>query len=437
MFESRVPEIVRQVVQDAAISGNMARKEATAKRLAYFQDGQLDYLRAELNRRFAHPEKLLPAFVNVVRKVVSLLASVYAEPPVRTIEGTEQDRELFAEINQHVDAKLKQASRLAKLCKTILLRPVWRGGKMDLDILAGNILDVEVGDSPEDLQRVLITHYGNSNRIEEITYSDWTAETWQRLNYRAVVIESEENPYGVLPFVPVWDGLPLGEFWLQGGDDLIALQEAINLQLTALLQTCEMQGFGVGWVKQGGNDDSSGEIVIGPGSMVALGSDGDLGFASTKAPIADILAVIDQLVKWAAVSNGLPASSLSTKPTDESGVSKQVSNVELQEKRRDDVTLWRRYEHQLFDLQRIIWDTHNPARKFSDKAKLKIDFADPKPPLSEKDQAETWQRLCDLGVTSPVDVAMQRNPDLKTREDALAHLLKIQDENSQLRERDL
>ena len=37
-----------------------------------------------------------------------------------------------------------------------------------------------------------------------------------------------------------------------------------------------------------------------------------------------------------------------------------------------------------------------------------------------------------MGVISPVDIAMEKNPDLKTREDALAFLLKVQAENKEL-----
>jgi hypothetical protein len=38
-----------------------------------------------------------------------------------------------------------------------------------------------------------------------------------------------------------------------------------------------------------------------------------------------------------------------------------------------------------------------------------------------------------MGIISPVDVALARNPDLQTREDALAYLLSIQAEREELR----
>jgi hypothetical protein len=149
------------------------------------------------------------------------------------------------------------------------------------------------------------------------------------------------------------------------------------------------------------------------------------------------LAVIEKLIGWAAVSNGLPAQVLTTEPNQQSGVALLVGNSELQEKRRDDLGLWRKYEKALFSIMRVVWNYHNPDRQLSPGAALSIDFADPRPATSEKDQAVTWQILLGLGVISPVDVAMERNPDLTTREEALAFLLQLQDENSQLSERKL
>jgi hypothetical protein len=237
----------------------------------------------------------------------------------------------------------------------------------------------------------------------------------------------EENPYRVIPFVPIWDRCPTTDFWLSGGDDLISSQEGINEKLTDLLYIIRMQGFGVGWVKRKGA--AGGSVVIDPGTLIELPEDGSIGYESQKAPIKDILEAISFLIAQAAISNGLSVSTLSTKTVRESGLAKVQQQRELEELRRDDIILWKKSEQQLFEMIRVVWNTHNPGRKISDKAKLKVDFYDPKPIISAKDQAETWEKLIALNVLSCVDVVMERNPDLKSREEAKTHLLKIQEEN--------
>jgi hypothetical protein len=346
--------------------------------------------------------------------------------------GTEKDQALYSEILEQsaFDVKIKQASKYTKLLNTILLRPVWRNDKLDLDILTGNLLDVVTGDSPEILEKVLITNYGTSDKIEDVTYSLWTPETWTRLDYRGNVIEQEANPYKTLPFLPVFDfSPPSSAFWLPGGDDIISLQEAINIKLTDLVYLIQQQSFGVGYIK---GSQTGATLKVDPGSLAEIPENGEIGFVSQKAEIRQVVEAIDKLVKWCCVSTGLSAGSISTDPTEQSGVSKQWDSKELSEMRTDDIALWRSYEKQLFNLIRIVWNTHS-TKKLSESATLKIDFADPQPEQSAKEQAQADDLKIAQGVLSPVDVLLRDNPDFQgDREKAMAHLLTIKDELKEL-----
>ena len=434
LFQSTLPSLFEKLSVSTVSQLNAERKKETQKRLDYFHDDTADYLDEKLTELFSEPDQLVKCQLNVVKKIVSQLAQVYRDAPAREIEGEDQDQKIFKEIAEtaKLDVVLKQATRYAKLLKTILLRPVYRSGKMQVDLYTGEILDVVTGDTPEELLEVLITDYGNAQRMEEITFSHWTAETWKKIDFHGRVVEEEENPYQVLPFVPVFDFLPPGtQFWLPGGADLIEIQDAINIKLVDLLHLLANQSFGVGFIK--GGQGSGASLRVDPGSLVELEEDGEIGFASQKARLIEVVHSIDKLVKWACVSNGLSASSMSTDLSDrQSGEAKRVDRTELHELRLDDVALWRGYERQLFDLIKIVWNVHNPRKKFSEKAVLQIDFADPTPPVDPKMQAESWQMQLDMGVTSPVDIIMQMNPDLKDRESALAHLLKLRQENAEL-----
>jgi hypothetical protein len=432
LFQSQVPIIFNRLNLQADSAAALKRKEETAKRLDLYHDAQLDHLEKRLNELFSDPSTMVKVCLNVVKKVVNNLAQVYREAPVRIIEGTDGDKELYAGIVEGLalDVKLKQASRYAKLLKTILLRPVWRNDRLDMDILTGNILDVETGETPEILSKVLVTDFGTSDKIEEVEYSYWTPETWQRLDYRGQVKEEAPNPYGVLPFLPIFDyPPPSASFWLPGGDDLVSLQECLNLKLTDLLYLLSTQSFGVGFIKGG---QGGGSLKVDPGSLVELPENGELGFAHQQARIEEVVGAIDKLIKWGCVSHGLSAASMSTDPTEASGLSKYIDNRELGEMRADDISLWWSYEKKLFQLIRVIWNSHNPGKKISETAQLKIDFADPKPNVDPKSQSEAWRSLLDMGVISQVDIALERNPDLKTREDALAFLLQIEQERREL-----
>jgi len=429
-----VPQVFEQMKIDAFSLANNARKRETAKRLDFYFSEQLERLEEQLAELFSDPSSMVRCHLNLVRKIINQLAQVYRNPPSRALEGgTDKDKEIYKEMVEQcgLDVKCKQASRFAKLLKTILLRPVWRNGKLDLDILTGDFVDLICGDTPEDLKEVLITDYGPSGKIEDVTFSHWTVPSWRRLDTNGNILEQAENPYGVLPFLPVFDYPPTGStFWLPGGSDLIAIQEAVNLKLTDLLHLLSCQSFGVGYIKgsQGGAN-----LRVDPGSLVELPENGEIGFRSQEAQISEVVQAIDWLTKLACVSQGLSAASMSTDLSDrQSGVAKQVDMLEMSESRQDDLPLWRNYEKQLFQIMRVVWNTHNPTKKLSDSCTLSIDFSDPRPAASPKEQAEAWDMQLAMGVISPVDIAMELNPDITTREDALAHLLKLKEETQAL-----
>lgn len=432
MIFSQAGNIVKESFLASTVAANRERKEIAAKRIDYYYHFQSEYISKQLARYVTKVDSLRPCFVNIVKKIINQLAMVYIQDATRTLSSaSKSDIEIFQRIERtaSLGARWKQANRLAKLCGVVMLRPVFRDGMLEIDILTPDILDITTDDTPEHIASVMITHYPDSARDSELTYSLWTPDYVRTLDYRGWCIQEAENPYQMIPFCPVWNQLPTDVFWTQGAEDLIVLQEAFNEKLTDLLYILRMQGFGVGYVK-----GMRGELShVDPGTIFNLPVDGELGFAKTQAPVTDTLAVLDFILKQAAVSNGLPASSLTTDPTDESGIARIAGNRELEEVRRDDIELFRKYERNLFNIIRIVWNTHNPCQKISEKAELFIDFYDPAPRIDPEKQAALWDSLLSMGIISPVDIMLERNPDL-SRDEAKARLLEIQEEKRALSE---
>jgi len=431
LWKSIAEDVTRKMFSEAVERDSQNRKNDVVQRLSYYTDQQEDYIIEALKKHHADYTAFTPVFFNVVRKIVNSLSMVYLQDCQRLILGTEQDKVIFNEIveSSNLNLKMKTASRYCQLLKTIILRPVWRQGKLDLDIITGDILDVSCGDSPEILESVLVTHYPINGQFKEIEYSLWSATNYTRLDYKGNPIHSEPNPYEVVPFVPVWASYPTsGSFWVSGGDDLISVQSTINQKLTDLMLVLEYQGFGV--PVQKGMPSGGSRTQIGPNVAIEIENpEGSFTFEKTNAPIQGILNSIDFLVKNLAVSNGLSVESISTKPSQNSGVARLAGNRELQELRKDQISLFGRYERQLFNMFRIVWNAHNPDRKISDNAVIKLDFFDPTPVMSPDKQAELWEKELEMGTISRTDILMLKNPDL-SKEDAQRKLEEIKMENS-------
>ena len=81
---------------------------------------------------------------------------------------------------------------------------------------------------------------------------------------------------------------------------------------------------------------------------------------------------------------------------------------------------------------RIVNNTHSND-KLSEACQLKVNFADPaRPTISPLDLAQSYSEYYKMGVVSAVDVLLERDRDLSSREEALARLQQIKSETAAL-----
>jgi hypothetical protein len=414
----------------------MARKAEAGDRLALYHDAQTDALLADLRKHFARPEKFQLMYLNVVKKIINTLATVYQRPATRELaDASDADVKLWQEITPALllDTKLKTTNRYTKLLKTCAVRVAWRNGRLALDVVTPNILDVEETDDPARPAWVLVTNFGQSDRLEAVTYSYWSPAEHFRLDYRGRKIADPENPggvnpYGVIPFAFFFDRDP-DQTFLAGGDDVIQAQRAINLKLTDLLRTIQFQAFGIPYTK-GLNAKTVPEF--GPDKAVDVPIGGDFGYAHPEAPIEDVWKAIDWLIKQVALTNGLSADTFSVETRSESGVARFEANRTLMETRRDDVDLYRVWEANLFDVVKAVWNAHTPAQRLSDACRLTVDFADAEDFMSGDERLKSTTQRIELGLWSPVDALLAENPDVTSREDAIALIQRNREETNLL-----
>jgi len=435
LFQSQVPQLLDRLGFLYSTQANNLRKESAAKALDLYNGQQLTHLEARLNELFSEPDQITKVCINVIRKIIHQQAQTFREPPILTV-NPDSDQDIFNEIAEgcSLEIVLKQCSRLLKLTKSMLVKVVYKDDQIRLDLISGNLIEnVLTGDSPYDLKKVLLIDYGQSERIEDVQYTYWDCEVFRRLDFRFRVIEEQQNPYSALPFVPLFDTYNCSSsFFLPLDESLFSCQMAINEKLADLLYVIRQQGFGVGWIRSGGG--ATGTIRITPGSLVQLqGDNSALGFESQKSPVEAIFSGLQKLITWTAVSQGLSAGSLSTDPHEQSGVSKAWDSKELGEMRIDDLQIWRGYLRDIFNTIKIVWNTH-ASRKMSNKAYLKVRFAEPQQKLTVTEQAKADDLRIAQGVMSPVDVILRDNPDIESRPNALALLLQLREEIKTLTE---
>jgi len=414
-------------------AGTRVRKEETARRLSYYWDRQHDATYRLIAQRFAQPEQFRIFCVNIVRAIADKRASTYRMPPRRTFTGMDQAAGDALYKATSADAVLKKASRYLEVCKTVALQVGWNEatGTPTLRVLTPNVLDVVCSD-PEQPERVIVTYPGE--RAEDTTFADWTPTGFRMLNHSGAAKPvlgnpGNANPYGVLPFVPWFDRLPDDSFWLPGGDDLYAAQDAVNVGLSNLWRAVEFQAHGQAWA----SGISANEVLqFGPDRAVALPQGGQFGFAAPNAPIASILSAIEFVLRETAATHGVGADLFDLSKVAESGSAKHAGRLDLKEVRQDQIAQARTMEARLFDTLRVVVNTHRPGT-IPDEATVGVDFAEQQDQLSEAEALENARIKSELGVWSPVDVLMSTNPDgFPDRESAFRELQRRRDESAEL-----
>lgn len=414
-------------------SSSHARKSECERRLRYYWDRSHDDAKRLIAARFSRPEQFRSFSVNLVRAITDKRASTYRLPPRRTFNGMDQAKgdELYRAMN--ADAVLKKASRYLEVCKTVMLQVGWdeEAGTPTLNVLTPNVLDV-VCDDPERPTRVIVTRPGE--RAEDMTFADWSARSFRVHNHRGAAQAiagnpGNQNPYGVLPFVPWFDRLPDDSFWLPGGDDLFAAQDAVNVGLTNLWRAVEFQAHGQAWA----SGVSANEVLqFGPDRAIALPQGGQFGFASPNAPIDKILSAIEFVLREMAATYGVGADLFDLSKVAESGSAKHAGRLDLKEVRQDAIAQARTMEARLFQTLKAVVNTH-ASGTIPDDATIGVDFAEQQDQLSEAEQLTNAQVKTELGIWSPVDALMASNPDgFPDRQSAFQELQRRRDEAAQL-----
>lgn len=413
------------------IKSSQARKDRAREALNFFDDQQDDTTLQLIKRRFANSDSFRVFTVNMVRKVVSRRATAYRIPPVRTFEGWDQQAGNALYQAANVDAVMKRASKLTKLLKTTALQVRYGDHGLQIGVVTPHILDA-VYDDPEHPSRLIVTH--GSPDSTRTTYSDWTANGYQRRDAQGRPISvpgnaGGVNPYGALPFVPLFDRLPDSAFFLPGGDDLIGSQKALNVGLTNLFRSIELQAHGQAVAKGLPIGDP---IATGPDKVILLPSDGEFSYASPDAPISEMLAALEFLMRQTAATNDVGADVFDLSKRAESGSAKHAERLDLREARQDDIALWRQYEVRLFEVIKRVVNTHAPGT-IPEGATIRVDFGELQDAITEAEMLENLKVKAELGVSSPVDAILALNPDgFASREDAYRELLRRKAETQEL-----
>ena len=387
--------------------------------LDYYKGNTDDYVLEEYIG--SSRDKITPCSSGITKRIIDRVSLCYMIPPKREVTGNRYEEFIHPSKN----ARLQRFERLVNLLGLVLIKPCWNGEQIEYSIIYDFEPSFDGSDPlvPTSFAYPLATRSSVLNDEEE-TWMYWSdEESFQYLAKRNQKVYNEENPeniniYGKIPLIPVFrDGKP-DTFYM----DTDASQELCRSHLkivdlmTTKHQNQKFQSFGMIIAKGEMQND---HLQIAPDVITRVEIDSDIQILSPPDTSQSIDSSIRTMYKMVAQNYNLSTSFVDESEQASSGISLAIRNTELRDRRKQDISRWREFEHNLHEMERLIIYTHTGV----DIGDLEmVDFNETEEVYTPIERRQIEKADLDMGLIDLVDIVLSRNPDLESREDAEEYL---------------
>tara|TARA_Y100001963_G_scaffold57378_1_gene80288 strand:+ start:1642 stop:2973 length:1332 start_codon:yes stop_codon:yes gene_type:complete len=416
-----IPNIGKLLVTQSKYDAQQNAKNQWRKKRLIARDFYNGYTEQYTKKYFSNNllSKIPVANVNITRRVIDRVSLVYMKPPKR-----EYSNENVPAIFEEKDFKMQRAERMTNLLENILIKPTWRNGILDYDI----IMDFEPMFEDDPLRPTAFTYplsikSSVMDDTPELT-AYWDSENTFIYDANGKILDDPENPdhinpYGVLPFVECFkNGRPEYSYMdTCPAVDCIATNLEVNVSETNSNANTMFQSFGYMYVN--GSQVEKDTLEVGQDKISFLGIDGTMNIVSPPNTVEALASSIEHSYKLLAQNYHLNISFVEGTAA-ASGVAIKLRNQELTDSRISDVIRWKGVENKLFELESIILGVEAGINAGE---LLKVDYEENQEILSDEERRAKWDWELSHGIIDIADVLMQRDADrFPDRETAQAYL---------------
>ena len=416
-----IPNIGQMLLKESQINAQQNAKNQWRKKRLIARDYYNGYTETYTENYFSRNllTKIPVANVNITKRIIDRISLVYMKPPKR-----EYSNENFPLLLNQKDFKMQRAERMTNLLEHILIKPTWRNGALDYDI----IMDFEAQFEDDPLRPTSIT-YPLSMKASVLDETPelcvyWDAENTFIYDNNGKIQDDPDNPdhinpYGVLPFIECFkNGRPEYSYIdTCPAMDCIATNLEVNVSETNSNANTMFQSFGYMYVN--GSQVEKDTLEVGQDKISFLGIDGTMNIVSPPNTVEALASSIEHSYKLLAQNYHLNISFVEGSTTS-SGIAIKLRNQELTDSRISDVIRWKGVEQKIFELESIILGVE---AGINSGELLKIDYEEQQEILSEEEKRAKWEWELSHGLIDRADVLIQKDPDrFPDRETAQAYL---------------
>ena len=220
------------------------------------------------------------------------------------------------------------------------------------------------------------------------------------------IMEEFENPYGIMPFVFTHREDQLDSFFVEGASDVVNCNEQVNIALTEMNLGMRFNMFGQPWVTGLRADQSM--LRAGSNTILDMGEDGAYNITSPSGNIQEAIDNIKFQIELVASNNHLWIQWAESGGEVPSGISLMIKDMERKEDYYDDIALWRLYEQDLYNVERVIADYNGVALP----EEFGVDFQEIEYPKTVADQIMKDTFDIQNNLTTRAKIMVRDNKDL-------------------------
>jgi len=477
---------LKNIIEEINSDENKSRKADHQKRSHVFNDHQREYVMEMLVKEFSSKtvsEMRTCTSINLSRRIITEMSSVYKRTPDRVFSELSEEQEAAVKLiydDSRANVKLKKANQKYKLHDQCAIQVIPKNGKISLKLLAPQQYDV-IPD-PQDPETAIAyiisaldkssvdsasinsdidgSNYGSknipksNNKNEAIADRDdykaaldryviWTKDANIVCNGNGQILEANDNPIGMIPFIDVSSEKDF-EFWVRKGSGVVSFSLDFAVILSDTCNTNRLQSYSQGVIVAEKVPES---VTVGPQHILFLPIDPtrpeikpSFEFVSPQPDMKASLDLQDRLISYFLTSQGVDPKTITASGDANkyaSGLERLLAMVERFEASQDDLDMFDAVEDELYILIRAwygaIVGTPLLKDKYSfgvwpEESEVSVNFIGPELINTQSDKEDSVIKRIESGLISQVEGIMELRG--VSEEKAQEILLKI-DENNQ------
>jgi len=399
-------DFIKQSIQDIKVNRLNAKRKEVECYIDFYSGTEIGrYIKPYFD---AIPFQEVPVYeMNITKKFINKMSKIY------TLGANRNANKKYEHYTRKKDVSFKHIERMTRLLGTLATQVTYDDDKFSYHPIYFFIPHFDPSDplNPIAISYPLLPPYEDPNYTkgnEAFAYID--DEFYIEYDKEGNITAEDHHNLGRMPVVFTHREHQIDSFFVEGANDIINCNQHVNITLTEMQLGLRYQMFGQPFAT--GVPEAEMTARGGSDMIISLPEGANFGIASPGGNLQSVIEALKFQIELVAQSNHMFVQFAQDGGETPSGIALQIKDLESFEDYKDDIELWRQYEHDFYEVEQLVGQPY--GIKLPNK--FGVDFVEPEYPKSEQEKVlrDDW----DLknGQTTLAEIMVRNNKDITIEE---------------------